>query len=93
MSGGPVGRLDQCRRIDNVSLGANTNACHRSMLVLERNAVLEAQIDQRELVHGQIKSFEWQIMKIFASVEDCARVLQAFFEALVIPCCYRVKKN
>ena len=32
-------------------------------------------------------------MMIFASVEECAHVLQAFFEALVTPCCYRVKKK
>ena len=54
--------FDQCSSVDRVTQGADTKACHISMLVLERNALLEVQIDQRRACSWPfIKSFEWQI--------------------------------
>ena len=82
--------FDQCSSVDRVPRLAETKACHRSMLVLERNAVLEAQIDQREFVHGHSSNrLNGKIMMIFASVEAFAH----FFAFLVTPCCYRVRKT
>ena len=66
LSGGRVGIKDRVS-IKGEAKPAETKACHRSMLVLDRVAVLEAQIDQRRACSWPlpfIKSFEWQIMKI-----------------------------
>ena len=59
------GRCRQGRSVDRVTEGAETKACHRSMLIPERNAVLGAQIDQRRACSWPlIKSFKLQKMKI-----------------------------
>ena len=43
-----IGGCCQGRRVDRVTEDAEIKACHKSMLVLERKAVLEAQIDPKK---------------------------------------------
>ena len=70
-------------RVDRVTEDAETKACYKSMLVLEREAVLEAQIDQRRACSWPfIKSFEWQNNDVLCkrgSVSACFDICKLLF--------------